>query len=113
MRLALTVPLLAVVAACGEPAPPPEERGGGAAGVVLGGTISDEMIPLPQLTSQPPLSGPEATSPPGGAVGEVGGTAAPATGAATASPVPGAARDADEPEPESEPDLAAEPDAET
>jgi len=33
----------------------PIETGGEAAGEVLGGTISDEMLPLEQLTSTPPL----------------------------------------------------------
>ena len=45
-----------LVAACTEEAGTTAERGGTAAGEVLGGTISDAMIPLEQLDSQAPLA---------------------------------------------------------
>jgi hypothetical protein len=43
-------------AACTEDAAAPTEEGGEAAGEVLGGEISDAMIPLDQLESQAPLA---------------------------------------------------------
>ena len=42
------------LAGCDEPAAPPSEQGGEAAGEVLGGSISDDMIPLEQLRSEAP-----------------------------------------------------------
>lgn len=53
--LVWALPLLAV-AACDEEAPDAvaSETGGEAAGEVLGGTISDDMIPLEELTSTSP-----------------------------------------------------------
>ena len=48
---------LALLVACGDPEPEAEvaaEEGGEVAGDVLGGTISDDMIPLDQLTSTSP-----------------------------------------------------------
>jgi hypothetical protein len=50
----LSIALLA--AACTEDAAAPTEQGGEAAGEVLGGEISDAMIPLDQLESQAPLA---------------------------------------------------------
>lgn len=52
--LALALALLA--SACTEDAAVPTEEGGGAAGDVLGGEISDTMIPLEQIESQAPLA---------------------------------------------------------
>ncbi|MBX7483859.1 hypothetical protein [Qipengyuania qiaonensis] len=46
-----------MLSACGGDAPPEEteaEAGRGARGEVIGGTISDDMIPLDQLRSQSP-----------------------------------------------------------
>ena len=60
-RLATCLVLASGLAACsGETEAPeaqaPAEQGGSATGEVLGGTISDDMIPLESLTSQsPPL----------------------------------------------------------
>ncbi|MBI1404459.1 MAG: hypothetical protein GC147_14790 [Porphyrobacter sp.] len=58
-RVVLLAPLFAGVlglAACEDkPAAPPAEQGGEAAGEVLGGSISDAMIPLEQLESEAPL----------------------------------------------------------
>ncbi|MCK0129206.1 hypothetical protein [Erythrobacter sp. F6033] len=56
---------LALLAACGDPEPAGEtatEQGGAATGEVLGGSISDDMIPLDQLTSTSPPAEPTASS---------------------------------------------------
>lgn len=55
VSFALAVPLLAL-AACEEEVPQTSsaETGGEAAGEILGGTISDGMIPLEELTSTSP-----------------------------------------------------------
>ncbi len=56
LRLAPFLVLALATAACDEPATAPVQQGGEASGEVLGGTISDAMIPLEQLESQsPPL----------------------------------------------------------
>lgn len=53
----LPILALAVLAAgCTQEAAAPTEQGGEAAGEVLGGSISDAMIPLEQLESQAPLA---------------------------------------------------------
>lgn len=55
-RLAPTFLIALALAGCEEPQTAPGEQGSEAAGEVLGGTISDAMIPLEQLESQsPPL----------------------------------------------------------
>lgn len=52
----IALPLLAALAACGEAEEGPEGERRTAAGEVLGGTISDDMLPLDAVTSQsPPL----------------------------------------------------------
>jgi nitrous oxide reductase accessory protein NosL len=56
----LAVTLLA--AACTDDAAAPAEGGGEAAGQVLGGEISDAMIPLEQIESQAPLAPRQAPS---------------------------------------------------
>lgn len=57
MNRAVTLLALALLAAgCTDEASGPAARGGEAAGEVLGGTISDAMIPLEQLESQAPLA---------------------------------------------------------
>lgn len=56
---------IALLTACGDPEPVAEtatEQGGKATGEVLGGSISDDMIALDQLTSQSPPAEPVATS---------------------------------------------------
>ncbi len=55
-RAAPLAALMLLAAACTEEASAPAERGGKAAGEVLGGSISDAMIPLEQLDSQAPLA---------------------------------------------------------
>ena len=52
----LLIALLALLSACEEEAAPVEntEVGGEAAGEILGGTISDDMLPLEELTSTSP-----------------------------------------------------------
>lgn len=63
IRLALLAPL-AFLAACGEEASDDraEVETGDATGEVLGGTISDEMLPLEKLQSQSPPARRSATS---------------------------------------------------
>jgi hypothetical protein len=54
---------LALLAACGRDAPADEGRA--ASGEVLEGTISDAMLPLDRVRSQPPLAETEADAPGG------------------------------------------------
>lgn len=57
MRCMLALALLIALAACeGAPGTGKGETGGRAEGEVLGGTISDDMIALEQLTSEAPLA---------------------------------------------------------
>ena len=74
MKLPLLASLLPFVllAACQDDAAPAEGEGD-VSGEVLEGTISDAMLPLDTVQSQPPLLNPE------GETGE-GGESAPATG---------------------------------
>ena len=61
MRLTLSLPLLlplALLAACGGSGTSADDERS-ATGEVLEGTISDEMLPLATVTSQPPLLPPE------------------------------------------------------
>lgn len=55
-RIAPLLVLALLAAGCTDEASGPAARGGEAAGEVLGGTISDAMIPLEQLDSQAPLA---------------------------------------------------------
>lgn len=55
-RVAFLAALCLAAAGCTEEASTSAERGGKAAGEVLGGSISDAMIPLEQLESQAPLA---------------------------------------------------------
>ena len=67
--LAFALPLLLALSACeDEPEIAVEDDGREASGEVLEGSISDEMIPLDQVRSQPPLAAPEEGE--GGADGE-------------------------------------------
>ena len=56
-RLFLALPAFALLAACGGDAP---ADGRAASGEVLEGTISDEMLPVDRVRSEPPLEDPEA-----------------------------------------------------
>lgn len=63
---------LALLAACGDE-PADDGDGRSASGEVLEGTISDAMLPLDQLQSEPPLLQPERAPAAGGeAAGEPG-----------------------------------------
>lgn len=57
-RLFLALPALALLAACGGDAPADDGRA--ASGEVLEGTISDEMLPVDRVRSEPPLEDPDA-----------------------------------------------------
>ena len=96
-RLIVAVLPLALLAACNEEA---TDDGRAASGEVLEGTISDAMLPVDRLTSEPPLEDPEAfaaaqeraaDSPVGAATpaeGEAPDAEAPEPGAAPAVPPP-------------------------
>lgn len=60
-RFALAALPLALLAACQDDAAPAGE-GDGASGEVLEGTINDDMLPLDEVRSQPPLLEPRSTS---------------------------------------------------
>lgn len=75
-----------LLAACqGDPEPAPSEQGTNAEGEVLGGTISDDMIPLEQLRSQAPLA-PRAVNAPGAGASATSEPANEEAGAANATP---------------------------
>ena len=57
-RLAVSLPVLMLLAACGSEAPTNDSRS--ASGEVLEGTISDAMLPVDQVRSEPPLEDPKA-----------------------------------------------------
>ena len=61
-RFALLVLPVLLLAACKQK---PDDDDRTASGKVLEGTISDGMLPLDEVTSQPPLLAPEAASKPG------------------------------------------------
>jgi hypothetical protein len=58
-RLLPALPALALLAACGGNAPASSD-GRAASGEVLEGTISDAMLPIDRVRSEPPLEDPEA-----------------------------------------------------
>ena len=76
--------LLLPLAACGDDAPAVDtsQTGGKAAGEILGGTISDDMLPLEELTSTSPPA-PRASGAPGS--GAAGGGSDAGDAAATES----------------------------
>ena len=55
-QIAALAALTLLAAGCTDEAAPPAKQGGKAAGEVLGGEISDAMIPLDQIRSQAPLA---------------------------------------------------------
>lgn len=56
MKPAAILALTLLAAACTDQSAAPAAQGDEASGEVLGGTISDAMIPLEQLSSQAPLA---------------------------------------------------------
>ncbi|HEX9807188.1 MAG TPA: hypothetical protein VGA34_09850 [Alteraurantiacibacter sp.] len=77
IRCLTSIAALSLLAACGDDAPQPEsDDARTASGEVLEGTISDAMLPVETLKSQPPLArpSPDATSA-GAAVEDEGETA--------------------------------------
>ncbi|MDP2131467.1 MAG: hypothetical protein U0995_10610 [Erythrobacter sp.] len=56
MKRAFILALVLALAGCKDEVAAPAEKGGEATGEVLGGDISDAMIPVEQLTSQAPLA---------------------------------------------------------
>jgi len=95
-RLFLCLAPLALLAACGEEAPADDSRS--ASGTVLEGTISDAMLPVDTVRSQPPLEDPEAAE----EAAEADTASASATGGAQADAASpdAAATPAPEPTPE-------------
>ncbi|WP_296722078.1 hypothetical protein [Erythrobacter sp.] len=98
MKRSTILCLALLAAACTEDAAAPAtEQGGEAAGEVLGGSISDDMIPLEQLGSESPLM-PRQSAAPGAsddtaadaADGEDAGTSEGAEAAPPAAPTPDA-----------------------
>jgi hypothetical protein len=72
MRVLPALVPLALLAACGDkPAPEGDDRS--ASGEVLDGTISDSMLPLDQLTSEPPLLEPDKAPPAAETAGDEAG----------------------------------------
>jgi hypothetical protein len=59
-RLLLPLATAALLAACRDE--PPSDQSGAASGEVLEGTISDAMLPLDTVRSQPPLAEPAAAA---------------------------------------------------
>ena len=94
IRSLAVLSLLVGLAACGEkPAEAPANDRRGAEGEVLGGTISDAMLPLATVRSESPPMEPAPASPSAGEEPAESGGEAPAP-----SPEPAA-----EPQPETEP----------
>ena len=85
-RLFLVLPALALLAACND-APSDDSRS--ASGEVLEGTISDAMLPVERVRSEPPLEDPDAFA-------EAQEGADEAAGEAAAEDEEGAAADTDE-----------------
>lgn len=92
-RLLVTIAALGALASCGDKAETGKERTT-AAGEVLGGTVSDAMLPLDTVRSQsPPLRGGDAGEEEGGEDGGPGenqpaARPAPSTPAADPEPAP-------------------------
>ncbi|MXP41833.1 hypothetical protein GRI75_09290 [Altererythrobacter soli] len=101
--LAPLVPL-ALLAACGDE-PAADGDGRSASGQVLEGTISDDMLPLDKLQSEPPLLAPELAPSRDGARGEAGEAGAAGGTPDEAEPAGDepAEAEASQPEPEDEP----------
>lgn len=101
--LAPLVPL-ALLAACGDE-PAADGDGRSASGQVLEGTISDDMLPLDKVQSEPPLLAPELAPSRDRAAGDAGEASEAGSTPDEAEPAADepAEPEADEPEPEEEP----------
>jgi len=77
-RLLFALSPLVLLAGCGKSAPADDSRS--ASGEVLEGTVSDEMLPLDTVKSEPPFEDPKAAQ----AAQEAGAADAAATGEAAA-----------------------------
>lgn len=84
--LILAIPAL-TLAACNSGT---EEKGGTASGEVLEGTISDAMLPLDTLTSQPPIATPEPVAGAGSAASDAASESAEEAGAQGSEAAPAA-----------------------
>jgi|SRR5690606_8333542 hypothetical protein len=91
----LALPLFVLLASCGGNAPADDERS--ASGEVLEGTISDEMLPLDRLRSEPPPANPRASAESraasGGEASSEADEAQEATNEASGADAPGEAAD--------------------
>lgn len=87
LRIAL-LPALALLAACGDQTPERADDAREAEGEVLGGTISDEMLPLDQLRSQSPTLRDAPSTPVEDGQADAGDSADADDGAAPAQPAP-------------------------
>ena len=94
----------ALLAGCGDDAPATDAEGREASGEVLEGSISDDMLPIEGVRSQPPLADPEAEP----VTASVGGASASSPAADEAPARDSAPQPAAEPEPAPEPEPAAE-----
>jgi hypothetical protein len=97
-RLFLALAPLALLAACGKQAPADDSRS--ASGKVLEGTISDAMLPVDTVQSQPPFEDPKAAEKVAAQAAHEPGAVSAA--AATDAPPDAAATPAEEPTPEAE-----------
>jgi hypothetical protein len=105
-RLLLALPALALLVACGGNAPAGNDSRA-ASGEVLEGTISDEMLPVDRVRSEPPLEDPEAFAKARSAADGAAATGAPngeegEAAEAEAGETEGAVPSEDRPEPEAE-----------
>ena len=94
-RLFLALAPLALLAACAEDAPADDGRS--ASGEVLEGTISDAMLPIDTVQSEPPLEDPEAFAQAQSGAAEGEGEAVEGEAEGEAEPVEGGEAPAEEP----------------
>jgi hypothetical protein len=104
-RLLVVLPTVALLAACGGDAPADDGRA--ASGEVLEGTISDDMLSVERVRSEPPLEDPEAFAKARNAADGAKGADA-AEGGEGAAVEPPAAEEAEATTPEAAPEAGAE-----